>query len=403
MAQSAPFTRRRKLIVKRYRPLLHAAIAALAVIVAGPAPAFAEETAIVEVQAPLIVTDIAGREVKLSAPVKRMLLGEGRQLYLIASLEPEDPLARIVAWRNDLIEADPATYAQYLKAFPGLAKLTAFKGSEDSLVDIESAIIQKPDVVLLNLETMRANEDAKFVEKLAALDIPVLYVDFRHHPLENTEPTIRLLGKIMGREARAEEIIAFRHKAMARVRDVLDEHNPPRPKVFIERIGGYSDDCCLSFGAENFGNYVELAGGHNIGSDIIPATFGQLNPEQVIAANPDHVVITSADWEAYVPGGYWIPLGPGADPQVTRKKLEWFPTRNAYTGIAAQETRNFHGIWHQFYNSPYEFVAVQQLAKWFHPNLFDDLDPDATFAEYHRRFLPIDYQPGYSVSLSDSP
>ncbi|TIP22027.1 MAG: ABC transporter substrate-binding protein, partial [Mesorhizobium sp.] len=88
------------------------------------------------------------------------------------------------------------------------------------------------------------------------------------------------------------------------------------------------------------------------GSDIIPATFGQLNPEQVIAANPDHVVITSADWEAYVPGGHWIPLGPGADPQVTRKKLERFPTRNAYTGIAAQETRNFHGIWHQFYNSP---------------------------------------------------
>ncbi|TIU90860.1 MAG: ABC transporter substrate-binding protein, partial [Mesorhizobium sp.] len=70
---------------------------------------------------------------------------------------------------------------------------------------------------------------------------------------------------------------------------------------------------------------------------------------------------------------------------------------------AAQKTRNFHGIWHQFYNNPYEFVAVQQLAKWFHPNLFDDLDPDATFAEYHRRFLPIDYQPGYSVSLSDSP
>ncbi|TIT47640.1 MAG: ABC transporter substrate-binding protein, partial [Mesorhizobium sp.] len=158
--------------MKRYRPLLHAAIAALAVIVAGPAPAFAEETAIAEAQAPLIVTDIAGREVKLSAPVKRMLLGEGRQLYLVASLEPEDPLARIVAWRNDLIEADPATYAQYLKAFPELAKLTAFKGSEDSLVDIESVIIQKPDVVLLNLETMRTNEDAKFVEKLAALDIP---------------------------------------------------------------------------------------------------------------------------------------------------------------------------------------------------------------------------------------
>ncbi|ESZ11012.1 ABC transporter substrate-binding protein [Mesorhizobium sp. M0923] len=389
--------------MKWYQSLLHAAITALALIVAGSAPGFAGETAMIEAQSPLTVTDIAGRKVKLKAPVKRILLGEGRQLYLIASLAPEDPLAHIVAWRNDMIEADPATYAQYLEAFPELAKLPAFKGQEDSLIDIESAIIQKPDVVLLNLEAMRANEDAQYIEKLAELNIPVLYIDFRHHPLENTEPTIRLLGRIMGRDARAQEIIAFRREAIKQVTEILADAKPERPKVFIERIGGYSDDCCLSFGAENFGKYVELAGGQNVGSGIIPATFGQLNPEQVITANPDHVVITSADWEAYVPGGHWIPLGPGADPQVTRKKLEWFPTRNAYTGIAAQETRNFHGIWHQFYNSPYEFVAMQQLAKWLHPDLFDDLDPDATFAEYHRRFLPIKYQPGYSVSLSDSP
>nr|WP_245581965.1 ABC transporter substrate-binding protein [Phyllobacterium phragmitis] len=365
--------------------------------------AFAGEQAAGDKQVPITVTDIAGRKVQVNAPVKRILLGEGRQLYLIASLEQEDPLARIVAWRNDLIEADPATYAQYLQAFPKLVDLPSFKGQENGLIDIESTIVQKPDVVLLNLEAKRANEDAEYVEKLAELNVPVLYIDFRHHPLQNTEKTIRLLGKIMGREARAEEIIAFRHQAMARVTDVLDRAKPRRPRVFIERIGGYADDCCLSFGAENFGKYVELAGGHNIGSDIIPTTFGQLNPEQVIASNPEHVVVTSADWEAYVPGGHWIPLGPGADRDVTRKKLEWFTGRIAYTDIAAQKTRNFHAIWHQFYNSPYEFIAVQQLAKWFHPDLFADLDPDATFAEYHRRFLPIAFRPGYAVSLSDSP
>ncbi|WP_164924033.1 ABC transporter substrate-binding protein [Sinorhizobium fredii] len=367
-----------------------------------PAPAFAEEQAATEGQAPITVTDIAGREVTVNAPVKRILLGEGRHLYLIASLDTEDPLSRVVAWRNDLIEADPATYAQYLQAFPKLAKLPASPGQENGLIEIESTIVQKPDVVLLNLEAMRANEDAKYIEKLAELKIPVLYIDFRHYPLKNTEPTIRLLGKIMGREARAEEIIEFRHKAMARVTDVLALAKPERPRVFVERIGGYADDCCLSFGAENFGKYVELAGGHNIGSDILPTTFGQLNPEQVIAANPEHVVVTSADWEAYVPGGHWIPLGPGADPRVTRQKLEWFTSRSAYTDIAAEKTRNFHGIWHQFYNSPYEFFAVQQLAKWFHPDLFADLDPDATFAEYHRRFLPIPYRPGYAISLADS-
>jgi iron complex transport system substrate-binding protein len=45
---------------------------------------------------------------------------------------------------------------------------------------------------------------------------------------------------------------------------------------------------------------------------------------------------------------------------------------------------------------------VQWIAKWLHPDLFADLDPDATFAEYHRRFLPIDYKPGYAVSLDVS-
>lgn len=383
------------------RWLLHAAVTAIALIAWFPTAGFAGGPSPTQTQTPLVITDIAGRQVTLNAPVKRMLLGEGRQLYLIASLEPKDPLAHVVAWRTDLIAADPATYAQYLEVFPELAKLPAFKGQEDSLIDIESAIIQKPDVVLLNLEAMQANMDANYMEKLAALNIPVVYVDFRYRPLDNTEPTIRLLGRIMGREARAEEIIAFRRQAMAAVTNVLTAKQPKRPNVFVERIGGYSQDCCLSFGAENFGKYVELAGGHNIGSDIIPSTFGQISPEQVIVANPEQVVVTSADWQAYVPGGHWIPLGPGADPRLTRKKLEWFSTRDAYTDTAAKKTRNFHGIWHQFYNSPYEFVAVQQLAKWFHPDLFADLDPNATFAEYHRRFLPIEYRPGYSVSLSD--
>ena len=29
----------------------------------------------------------------------------------------------------------------------------------------------------------------------------------------------------------------------------------------VERAGGYSDDCCMSFGHENFGLMVEIAGG----------------------------------------------------------------------------------------------------------------------------------------------
>jgi iron complex transport system substrate-binding protein len=345
------------------------------------------------------VTDLLGRKVQVRVPVQRVILGEGRQLYLVAALDTENPLQRLVGWRKDLIQADPDTYAAYLRKFPKIADIPTFGGFEEGTFDIEQAIAQKPDVIFLNIEAQRATEDARYIEKLAALGIPVVYIDFRHHPVENTEPTMRLFGKLFGQEQRAEDFIAFRARQIRRVTDIIEARQPRRPKVFIERIGGYSQDCCLSFGNENFGKFVEMAGGSNVAKAIIPGTFGQLNPEQVVAANPTHVVVTSANWQAYAPGGAWVGVGPGADMAEARRKLQAYPQHTAYTGSTASRDGAFHAIWHQFYNSPYEFVAIQQLAKWFHPELFSDLDPDATFRELHERFLPVDYRPGYFVSL----
>ena len=345
------------------------------------------------------VTDLLGRNVQVRLPVQRVILGEGRQLYLVAALDTDNPIQRIVGWRKDLIQADPDTYSAYAKKFPRIADIPTFGGFEDGTFDIEQAIAQKPDVILLNIEAQRATDDARYIEKLAALGIPVVYVDFRHRPMENTEPTMRLMGRLFGKEARAEEFIAYRAAQIRRVADTIAAQQPPRPKVFIERIGGYTEDCCLSFGNENFGKYVEVAGGTNVAKGVIPGTFGQLNPEQVIASNPDQVVVTSANWEAYVPSGHWIGVGPGAYLAEARRKLETYTRRPAYAGTRAAQDRAFHAIWHQFYNSPYEFVAIQQLAKWFHPALFTDLDPEATYREMHERFLPVPYEPGYFVSL----
>ncbi|MBI6556052.1 ABC transporter substrate-binding protein [Pseudomonas veronii] len=370
-----------------------------ALLVAGllgaslPAPAAEADTA------RSTVTDLLGREVKVHLPVRRMILGEGRQLYLVAALDTQNPIERIVGWRKDLIQSDPDTYGAYLRKFPAIARIPTFGGFEDGTFDIEQAIAQHPDVIILNIEAQHATEDARYIEKLDALGIPVVYVDFRNQPMQNTEPTMRLFGRLLGKEARAEAFIDFRNRQIRRVTDVIAAQQPVRPAVFIERIGGYTDDCCLSFGNENFGLFVDMAGGNNIARGIIPSTFGQLNPEQVIVANPAQVVVTSANWEAFAPGGHWVGVGPGADMTQARHKLAWYTQRPAYAGIKAQDNQAFHAIWHQFYNSPYQFVAIQQLAKWFHPTLFADLDPEASFRELHERFLPVPYEPGYFVSL----
>ncbi len=372
------------------RALLAAATVAASFMTGGPS-AFAET---------VTVTDVLGRKVEVEAPVRRVILGEGRQMYVVAALDKDDPFKRVVGWRDDLLKADPDSYKQYLARYPQIAKLPSFGGMKEGAFDIEQAIALKPDVLLLNIEAKVASDEASLVEKLGSVGIPVVYVDFREKPFQNTEPSLRLMGKLFDRETIAEDFIAFRAGEIARVTERLAKvQGLKRPLVMMERAGGYSDACCMSFGNENFGKMVDIAGGKNFASDLIPGTFGTVNPEAVVAANPDVVIITGGNWGAYVPGGAWVGLGPGSDLTEARRKLAGLAMRPAFSQTKAVKDGRVHAIWHQFYNSPYQFVAIQEIATWLHPELFKDLDAEATLKALHERFLPLPYQPGYWVTV----
>lgn len=368
------------------------AILAMGLLVSTVLPAFAEK---------VTIKDVTGRDVEVNVPVKQVILGEGRQIYFLAALDKNNPFEHVVGWRDDLPKADPESYEAYLAKYPEIAKLPTFGGMKDGTFDIEQAVALKPDVILMNIDAKTATEEAGYIEKLGKVGIPLVYVDFREKPMENTEPSMRVMGELMGKSDVAEDFIKFRADSIKRVTDVLAKENPKRPVVFVERAGGYSEDCCMSFGDENFGKMVEIAGGINMAKDIIPGTFGTVNPEQVIASDPDQIIVTGGKWDAYVPGGNWVGVGYGADLKEAHRKLENLTKRPAFTGVKAVKDNNVHAIWHQFYNNPYQFVAIQEIAKWLHPELFKDLDPGATFKELHARFLPLDYKPGYFVSLKD--
>ena len=345
------------------------------------------------------VTDVAGRTVEVTQPVRRMILGEGRQTYLVAALDREDPFGRIVGWRDDFEKADNDGYHIYREKYPAIAGLPKFGGAKEGTFDVEQAVALCPDVIVMNLEAKVATEEAGLLQKLAKVGVPVVFIDFRERPFENSEPSIRLMAKLLGREDRAEDLISFRREQVEIVQKRLATYSGKRPKVMIERAAGYSDDCCMSFGDENFGRMVKVAGGDNMASSLIPGTFGMVNPEQIVAANPDVVIVTGSNWKLYVPDGKWVGVGPGADTAVARDRLEDLMQRPPYRTVRAVADGRVHAIWHQFYDSPYQFVAIQILAKWLHPDLFADLDPDAAFKELHDRFLPVPYKPGYWVSV----
>lgn len=347
-----------------------------------------------------ILTDVTGRQVEVSNEAKRIILGEGRQIYLLAAFDTDAPFQRVVGWRDDFHKADLDSYRAYEKRYPQIAALPTFGGIKNGTFDVEQALTLKPDLVLMNLESKAATDEGKLIEKLQAVGVPVVFIDFREKPFENAEKSIRIMGELLNKPQRAEEIITFRRQQIELVTSRLQHFQGKRPGVMIDRAGGYSDECCMSFGNENFGQMVEMAGGRNIAKNLIPGTFGTLNPEQIISSNPDMVVVTGANWKNYNTVGKWVGVGPGADLAEARQRLQALMTRDAFKTLPVVRAGNVHAIWHQFYDSPYQFVAIQVLAKWLHPELFADLDPEATFRAFHQRFLPLPYEPGYWVSLT---
>lgn len=59
------------------------------------------------------------------------------------------------------------------------------------------------------------------------------------------------------------------------------------------------------------------------------------------------------------------------------------------------------GLWHHFYNSPFNVIALQVMAKWFHPDLFKDLKPRVNFEQAYLRFMKKELEGVYWSDLSN--
>lgn len=355
---------------------------------------------------PFTVTDVAGRQVAFDGPVERVILGEGRLIYALAAIETENPFAHVVAWRNDLNTTDLTGFNNYIAAFPEAADLPFLGNLTDGTLQTETVVDLAPDVMILTIGSKAAADEVKLEEMLDQVGVKLVYVDFREHIIDNTEPSLRVLGQLFDKSERAEEIIDFWDEQTARVTDVLARANPEKPVVFMYRAAGLGD-CCGSFGTDNYGKMVEMAGGINLGAEFLPGYTGTINPEQVIASNPEIIVVTGSDWtnspSVSGDGPAYVNVGPNAASTAdqSREALAALMEQPAFTDVQAVTDGKVYAIWHQFYASPYQFAPIQQLAKWFHPELFADLDPEATFREFHERFLPVPYQSGYWLALNE--
>lgn len=210
----------------------------------------------------ITVTDMFGREITLAEPAARIVVMQPSDCEILCALGCEDT----IVGRGQYVDY-PASILDVPVVQSGAS------------TNVEEILALEPQVVLLN-SMDQSEEQVKQLEENG-----VKVVVSTTSGIESVYTAISLIGKLMGKDAEAEAVIAdmqatfdgIRAKASGEAKKVYFEISPP-PYLYTAGSSSYLNELC------------EICGVENIFSDQEDAWL-MVSEEQVIERDPDYIVL----------------------------------------------------------------------------------------------------------------
>ena len=319
--------------------------------------------------------------------IELVILGKEKELTIVDSADrivtAKKPIERIVVFYNSKFEAlrilkvpidlivgrtdqfDPSF-------FPELIDVPSIGSGRSP--DIEKILNLNPDTVIVSATTRHKLKP--LVDPLESAGITVLA--FKCQTPEIHREEMEKLGYVLDKEDEAEKYLDWRENILNSIREKVETiPDEDTPKVYFESYKPYHISSTYAF--------IEDAGG----KDIFAGEPGSsVDPEAVITRNPDIIVKAK-----YPGGGYDMDADDVAELKAAREEMM---NRSELQNVnAVKDGRVYITTVHFLSFLPYSgcryFVQNAYQAKWFHPKLFEDLDPQAIHQEYLTEFQGLDY------------
>jgi len=337
---------------------------------------------------PLTLTDTAGQSITLKQEPKRVVVQDGRDILTLALLDRADPFSRLVAWNNLLKKSDGATWDILKSKWPEANNVIDMGFSDKGEVNLESVIAKQPDLMIAQLRSKPSLEQTGVLAQLKSLGVPVLFIDTMLKPVENTPKSVTLLGEALDREKEAKQYTDYYQQHYQHIIDKTTSVEP-KPLVFVEAKAGLNglESCCFTHAHVGWGGMVEAVGARNIGSELLPGATGDVSLEKVISMKPDVYIVSGSQWASKTNAA--VPFGYGVTKEQVDAAFARMKQRPGFAQVKAIKDQRFYGIYHNFYNHPYNIVGLEYLAKFIYPSQFQDLDPANTYSEILKRFTEV--------------
>lgn len=321
-----------------------------------------------------VIVDQLGRTVAIPEKVDRVVILMHHALNVAIELGAQDKIVGVLRdWEKYLPQG-------FRKAWPDIDK-TAKPGDLRTSVNTEELMKLRPDVVIITHYMM--NKTGKQVE---ALGLPVVGLSFYKAGYEEasvlnprlkdpngsytqgTREGVRLLGDILGKQKRAEKLLAHIFKNRKLIKKRLGGLKKSQrittymayPKLFSMGTGKYASVI------------MEQAGGLNVAMDL--HGYKQVSMEDVLRWNPQ-VIFTQDRYQFVADEINQAPAWQSIR-AVKNKKVYITPEYVKPWGHPCPESIGLGELW---------------MAKKLYPEKFKDIDMQAYVDEFYQAFYGIPY------------
>lgn len=336
--------------------------------------------------------------------IEAILDGSEEKLTYVDMLgEPETvnkPIKRLVNLGYNGVEMTRILGAEYILVaygtdrtghktfFPKFAELPFVSSAETVTAentDFEKILSLKPDALQTNIEsghTSPGGLEQKQIFKQNLPGVPLISLNMREP--DTMVKNVRTYGYIIDREVEAEEFIDWYSKYYdlfkSRTEDIPDDE---RPTAFIE----YTPYYCYASGSR-LGQALVMAGGKNVIDDIVGPddpdyrSTLDVDPEFIVEENPEYIFKAVSSWKS----GYDID-----DASEMAALKEEVMSQPELANTDAVKNDNVYSLSFWLFGAGNNIIGTAYLAKLFHPDLFQDIDPQAIHQEYVDKFCRIDF------------
>ncbi|MCK4529245.1 ABC transporter substrate-binding protein, partial [candidate division WOR-3 bacterium] len=323
---------------------------------------------------------ILGEAETIHKPIERIVDMVGYPSEVLRILNAED---RVVAISSSV---GGKSYQSWSVFFPEHTKLPTV-GSWYT-PDYEAVLSHNPDAVVSYMPQAAywAEKKAEWNEKLPGVHIIALsFVN----PLTGNKWTeigeyndliqsTRKLGYILDKEDEAEEFCDWYEGYFNLIKSRTDElSEDEKPKVY------YENRRYRTWHTTRILRIIDVAGGINFvresekyGTELFS---GEVDSEWVMEQNPD-IILSNQNVKGIYPGYHWD------DSSGIIEVRDSILNRPELANVNATKNNRVYVLTAFFTNGPHTIIAIAYCAKWFHPDLFKDLDPKAIHQEYLDNF-----------------